>query len=185
MGWLFEAPNPYRRGRSWRGRLGLTRGETQGTSLALFLRCFAICLVGYALTFKVLEWFDWHVDNESEAEAKTETEVEAGASSDDEITLGLIDVCTKVASRLLHKFGKVFYVSFFSVVHLMKLHSLSLIWGVTSETMEYEEQAEIRECRLRIRQKELMRKNGNGGGNDLNINQHNSGYTCGQVNAGS
>jgi len=167
MGWLFEAPNPYRRGRSWRGRLGLTRGETQGTSLALFLRCFAICLVGYALTFKVLEWFDWHVDNESEAEAKTETEVEAGASSDDEITLGLIDVCTKVASRLLHKFGKVFYVSFFSVVHLMKLHSLSLIWGVTSETMEYEEQAEIRECRLRIRQMQLMRKNVNGGGNDL------------------
>ena len=26
----------------------------------------------------------------------------------------------------------------------MKLHSLSLIWGVTSEAMEYEEQAEIR-----------------------------------------
>jgi len=98
-----------------------------------------------------------------------QNESEAGASSDKN-TLGLIDLCTKVASRLLHKFGKVFYVSFFSVVHLMKLHSLSLIWGVTSETMEYEEQAEIRECRLRIRQKELMRKNGNGGGNDLNIN---------------
>jgi len=33
---------------------------------------------------------------------------------------------------------------FFLVVHLMKLHSLSLIWGVTTEAMEYEETAERR-----------------------------------------
>jgi hypothetical protein len=51
VGWLFEAPNPERKGRRWRGRIGLTRGETQGTSLALFLRCFAVCLFGYAFSF--------------------------------------------------------------------------------------------------------------------------------------
>jgi hypothetical protein len=27
------------------------------------------------------------------------------------------------------------------VVHLMKLHSISLVWGVTSEAMEYEDVA--------------------------------------------
>jgi len=66
MGRLFEVPDPMRRGKHWRDRIGLTRGETQGTSLALFLRCFAICLVGYALTFKVLEWFDWNMDQNNE-----------------------------------------------------------------------------------------------------------------------
>ena len=29
----------------------------------------------------------------------------------------------------------------FLVVHLMKLHSLSLVWGVTTEAIEYEELA--------------------------------------------
>jgi hypothetical protein len=48
------------------------------------------------------------------------------------------------ASSVVNKFGKVIYVMFFLVVHLMKLHSLSLIWGVTTEAMEYAENAERR-----------------------------------------
>jgi hypothetical protein len=36
------------------------------------------------------------------------------------------------------------YIAFFLVVHLMKLHSISLIWGVTTEAMEYEEAARKR-----------------------------------------
>jgi hypothetical protein len=37
---------------------------------------------------------------------------------------------------VVNKFGKVIYIMFFLVVHLMKLHSLSLIWGVTTEAMD-------------------------------------------------
>jgi hypothetical protein len=37
--------------------------------------------------------------------------------------------------------GKFMYIVFYLVVHLMKLHSLSLIWGVATEAMEYEELA--------------------------------------------
>lgn len=40
--------------------------------------------------------------------------------------------------------GQTLYIAFFLVVHLMKLHSLSLIWGVTTEAMEYEEVARKR-----------------------------------------
>ncbi len=40
---------------------------------------------------------------------------------------------------------------FVLVVHLMKLHSLSLIWGVTTEAMEYEESAEQRRAGARDR----------------------------------
>jgi hypothetical protein len=54
---------------------------------------------------------------------------------------------SRVASKIMEKFGKFFYVAFFLVVHLMKLHSISLMWGVTSEAMEYEEQAELRQKR--------------------------------------
>ena len=44
----------------------------------------------------------------------------------------------------------------------MKLHSLSLIWGVTSEAMEYEEQAERRERRLRKKRADIRRNTQNG-----------------------
>ena len=150
MGWLFEAPDPMRKGKSWRDRIGLTRGETQGTSLALFLRCYAICLVGYAVTFKLLEWFDWNPAQQN---------MEGGGSDDihgfDTIMdlfayiqgEGFLTYLARVTPRVLQKFGKLFYVVFFLVVHLMKLHSLSLIWGVTSEAMDYEEQAESREVK--------------------------------------
>lgn len=102
IGWLFEAPDPNRR-RLWK-RMGLTRGETQGTSLALFYRCFAAVLVSYAFGFSGLEW---------------------------------------VLSRwtMWAWLGRLLYIAFYLIVHLMKLHCLSLLWGVTTETMEYEDVA--------------------------------------------
>ncbi len=163
MGWLFEAPNPSRRGRSWRGRVGLTRGETQGTSLALFLRCFAVCLFGYALSFKLMDLLanTWIAGSNE----YTHTEVQGTRHGDsilpdnEDLHSQVQELLTKVehesvwgyisrvGSILLGKFGKVFYVAFFLVVHLMKLHSISLMWGVSSEAMEYEEQAELRSKR--------------------------------------
>ena len=168
VGWLFEAPNPARRGRFF-NRVGLTRGETQGTSLALFYRCFALCLVGYAVGFKIVEMMGG-----TETTADDDTNVEGGEcpagedyGADEEgqcgammggettevmasmLSLGLGGfpaLLKRILTRIVKsRFGKLFYVAFFLVVHLMKLHSLSLIWGVTSEAMEYEEQAEKRE----------------------------------------
>ena len=57
----------------------------------------------------------------------------------------------RACARVVDKFGKVIYIMFFLVVHLMKLHSLSLIWGVTTEAMEYEEGAEERMTAARER----------------------------------
>jgi hypothetical protein len=54
IGWLFEAPEPTRR-RLWKLIMGLTRGETQGTSLALLYRLFGMVLLLYAVAFEVLE----------------------------------------------------------------------------------------------------------------------------------
>eukprot|EP00559_Dactyliosolen_fragilissimus_P000413 CAMPEP_0184873768 /NCGR_PEP_ID=MMETSP0580-20130426/42021_1 /TAXON_ID=1118495 /ORGANISM="Dactyliosolen fragilissimus" /LENGTH=738 /DNA_ID=CAMNT_0027376705 /DNA_START=1242 /DNA_END=3455 /DNA_ORIENTATION=- len=184
VGWLFEAPNPERRGRSWRGRIGLTRGETQGTSLALFYRCFAICLVGYAIGFKLVELLRLeeqqthhdqdhdltniilHKNNVHEQYHHLKLD-EDNNNNNMQCTFANLDhhdchqtnnifyaifylksylaSITNLLSILLTKFGKFFYIAFFLVVHLMKLHSLSLIWGVASEAMEYEEQAEKRE----------------------------------------
>lgn len=163
MGWLFEAPDPSRSGRSWRDKLGVTRGETQGTSLALFLRCFAICLLGYALTFKVLEWFEWNLKDDSDLDDGGNDGIQGGFM--DILDLfsyipneGLLTYLLRVTPKVLQKFGFAFYVVFFLVVHLMKLHSLSLIWGVTSEAMEYEEQAENRERKRRKMMKEQQQQ---------------------------
>ena len=175
VGWLFEAPDPARRGRIY-NRMGLTRGETQGTSLALFYRCFALSLVGYAIGFKIVEILgnsggdggDGAVDDAvaaavaAECPAVMENSFDAvggvGVSVRDGqciATLGatgqlsfpaVLSLLRRILARIVKsRFGKTFYVAFFLVVHLMKLHSLSLIWGVTSEAMEYEEQAEKRE----------------------------------------
>ena len=114
IGWLFEAPDPMRR-KLWK-RMGLTRGETQGTSLALFYRMFALSIVSYAVGFKVVDYFTSANKSESQGEW----------------------------SSLYTTLGKFMYVAFFLVVHLMKLHSLSLVWGVTTEAMEYEEVASKR-----------------------------------------
>jgi len=173
VGWLFEAPDPRRR-RVWK-RMGLTRGETQGTSLALFYRVFAFLLLSYALGFQIVERF-----GKSKREGGG---VESGGGSglgEEESAvvllgslflriLGVLGIPTEhplfssvndylkshrelsipslllnTCSCMVNKFGKVIYIMFFLVVHLMKLHSLSLIWGVTTEAMEYEESAEQR-----------------------------------------
>jgi len=170
VGWLFEAPNTDRKGRSWRDRVGLTRGETQGTSLALFLRCFAACLFGYAFSFMLIDFFKQNSGNSGNG-----SDNDNGSNNDNgngngngndnhhhdkEILneiyrIGIFDenetvmeYALKIASFVLEKSGKAFYVMFFLVVHLMKLHSISLMWGVTSEAMEYEEQAESRAKRV-------------------------------------
>lgn len=171
VGWLFEAPDPRRR-RVWK-RMGLTRGETQGTSLALFYRVFAFLLLSYALGFQIVERF---------GKSKRDGDDEGGGSGlgEEESAvvllgclflriLGVLGIPTEhplfssvndylkshrelsipslllnTCSCMVNKFGKVIYIMFFLVVHLMKLHSLSLIWGVTTEAMEYEENAEQR-----------------------------------------
>ena len=122
IGWLFEAPDPGRR--KMFKRMGLTRGETQGTSLALFYRCFALILVSYAIGFSAIEWLKWndHVVKEQEVPA--------------EVRRWWPDW-----SSLFTWVGTFLYIAFFLVVHLMKLHCLSLVWGVTTEAMEYEEVA--------------------------------------------
>lgn len=115
IGWLFEAPDPKRR-KVWR-RVGLTRGETQGTSLALFYRFFMGSILSYALGF--------HIFRSSSADADGTT----------------IPVEWTGMWSILQQLGQFMYIAFFLVVHLMKLHSLSLVWGVTTEAMEYEDLA--------------------------------------------
>mmetsp|Transcript_13256 Transcript_13256/g.21747 ORF Transcript_13256/g.21747 Transcript_13256/m.21747 type:complete len:1038 (+) Transcript_13256:201-3314(+) len=174
VGWLFEAPDPRRR-RVWK-RMGLTRGETQGTSLALFYRVFAFLLLSYALGFQVVERFGKSkrdgdgVDDGGERSGLGEeesavillgclflrilgvlgipTEHPLFSSVNDYLKshqeLSIPSLLLNTCSCIVNKFGKVIYIMFFLVVHLMKLHSLSLIWGVTTEAMEYEENAEQR-----------------------------------------
>jgi hypothetical protein len=123
IGWLFEAPDPGRR-RLWK-RMGLTRGETQGTSLALFYRFFAFVLVAYAVGFQGLEWI-----------RNNDTTSSLGSPKDDIFLFGFLNV-----TQLWSSCAPVMFIAFFLVVHLMKLHCLSLVWGVTTEAMEYEEVA--------------------------------------------
>merc|ERR1719223_1930496 len=47
------------------------------------------------------------------------------------------------------QYDKIGYSVFYLFIHLMKLHSISLIWGVASEAMEFEEMTEKREKRRR------------------------------------
>lgn len=115
IGWLFEAPDPKRR-KVWK-RMGLTRGETQGSSLALFYRFFAFVVISYAIGFSILEFLV--------KERATEL-----------VLFGVLNV-----SKVFSSLGQFMYVAFFLVVHLMKLHCLSLVWGVTTEALEYEEVA--------------------------------------------
>ena len=189
VGWLFEAPDPRRR-RVWK-RMGLTRGETQGTSLALFYRVFAFLLLSYALGFQMVDFFGngrGRVgDDTEEAQAAAREESAMALVTTfflrcfDGVGVPIIHLLANLEQRfssagsgmhqllssttstlqlysdrsvpslflhacacIVNKSGKVIYVMFFLVVHLMKLHSLSLIWGVTTEAMEYEETAEQR-----------------------------------------
>ena len=116
IGWLFEAPDPKRR--KVFKKMGMTRGETQGTSLALFYRLFAFCAVSYAIGFKLVD-IEWIFEKTSSDEGKKYVMI----------------------TFLFKKWYQCVYIAFFLVIHLMKLHSTSLIWGVTTEAMEYEEVA--------------------------------------------
>jgi len=51
--------------------------------------------------------------------------------------------------QVLSKLWAIFYIAFYLVGNLMKLYSVSLLWGVATEAMEYEEQAEIRCMNMR------------------------------------
>jgi len=119
IGWLFEAPEPKRR--KVFKKMGMTRGETQGTSLALFYRFFAFSAVSYAVGFKLVD-IEWIF--------KTNNDI--SETGDEENKHQMI-------TFLLKKWAQCMYIAFFLVIHLMKLHSTSLIWGVTTEAMEYEE----------------------------------------------
>ena len=100
VGWLFEAPDPKRR--KIFSRLGMTRGETQGSSLALFYRMFSCNLLLFGLLFTFHSYL----------------------------------YPSKPSPTALH-------VMFYLSIHVMKLHSVSLVWGVTTEAMEYEETAGV------------------------------------------
>jgi hypothetical protein len=133
IGWLFEAPDPGRR-KVWK-RMGLTRGETQGTSLALFYRCFALSLLSYAVGFVLVDLIKKYpklLPFTSDSFDK-EYSTEAAAS--------IISILWSWTGYFFSRLGQFMYIAFFLVVHLMKLHSLSLVWGVTTEAMEYEDVA--------------------------------------------
>lgn len=154
IGWLFEAPDPGRR--IMFKRMGLTRGETQGSSLALFYRCFALILLSYAIGFPLLEWLKSNHQRVLVQRVTFSTEQQQSINQHEEDMLlslpektlrNLYNLFQFIASMipdvptLLATFGQALYIAFFLVVHLMKLHSLSLMWGVTTEAMEYEEAA--------------------------------------------
>jgi len=211
MGWLFEAPNPDRKGKRWRDRVGLTRGETQGTSLALFYRIFAILLVGYALGFQLVDYVSQQqsptqsfISTLEETESKqaiyimscfqgilkqqsqdipthgyTQSLIQSSSSS---FLLPLSQILSTTSClyhhiqysyftraffhQALSKFWAIFYIAFYLVGNLMKLYSVSLLWGVATEAMEYEEQAELRyinSLRISNKQNSLGRDVGGGG----------------------
>lgn len=139
IGWLFEAPDPSRR-KVWK-KMGLTRGETQGTSLALFYRFFAICVLAYAVGFQLMDWFQ----NSKRGEGNNNsTEDQVDSVINEERVHALRYVTTAFWRAIpfwLTTIGQFMYVAFFLVMHLMKLHSISLVWGVTTEAMEYEDVA--------------------------------------------
>lgn len=144
IGWLFEAPDPSRR-KLWKS-MGLTRGETQGSSLALFYRFFALTVASYALAFIVMEimqnrpqWIPFLSKKISE---------EANPIDEEDQTT-FANLLGEWVQQAWQKIGEFMYIAFFLVVHLMKLHSISLVWGVTTEAMEYEDVArKARESKL-------------------------------------
>jgi hypothetical protein len=142
IGWLFEAPDPQRR--RWWKRIGLTRGETQGTSLALFYRFFALSLWSYAIGFKAIEFLvqvnEYRMEGQDEFQSQSSWR-------------GVL-----LVKVMLQHLGKGMYIAFFLVVHLMKQHSISLLWGVATEAMEYEETSKKRH--LLKQQKHAMHNNG-------------------------
>mmetsp|Transcript_22489 Transcript_22489/g.25310 ORF Transcript_22489/g.25310 Transcript_22489/m.25310 type:complete len:995 (+) Transcript_22489:34-3018(+) len=133
IGWLFEAPDPSRR--KVFKKMGMTRGETQGTSLALFYRFFAASTLSYAVGFQLVDI----IQNYGIAEWIFGTSINNNNDRDNETNNILFGTLWKTVPYLLKKWGQFIYIAFFLVVHLMKLHATSLVWGVTTEAMEYEE----------------------------------------------
>ena len=113
--------------------MGLTRGQTQGTSLALFYRCFAWFLVVCGVLFTAIEWWSASSSN-GDSEPAMERSLTEG-----EYSGSFASFVTRWVSW--QNVLAALYICFYLVVHLMKLHSLSLVWGVTTEAMEYEEVA--------------------------------------------
>jgi hypothetical protein len=143
IGWLFEAPDPSRR--KVFKKMGMTRGETQGTSLALFYRFFALSALSYAVGFQlvyilqnygIIEWIFGTNNNDNN---DNNTNSSDDVANDNYFTYETATKLVGTLWNLLKKWGQFMYIAFFLVVHLMKLHSTSLIWGVTTEAMEYEE----------------------------------------------
>jgi hypothetical protein len=157
IGWLFEAPDPSRR-KLWK-KMGLTRGATQGTSLALFYRFFALSVLFYAVGFFLVDILQSNGGLEgifgTNGTTTTTTTLEDGTTvtttnTNIEIDFneGGVAIVSSILALLwraipfwLTRLGQFMYVAFFLVVHLMKLHSISLVWGVTTEAMEYEDVA--------------------------------------------
>eukprot|EP00536_Pseudo-nitzschia_multiseries_P013779 jgi/Psemu1/245593/estExt_Genewise1.C_6140010 len=151
IGWLFEAPDPKRR--KVFKKMGMTRGETQGTSLALFYRFFALSALSYAYGFLLVDWIrnlEWirSYENANNGYNGDGESASASASSD----------ATPIIPFLLDKLGKCLYVAFFLLVTLMTRHSTSLVWGVTTEAMEYEEIAR-KQRGLKHKKTQLQRLN--------------------------
>ena len=207
VGWLFEAPDPRRR-KTWK-RMGLTRGETQGTSLALFYRVFAFLLLSYAIGFKMVDTFGAKsgATTARDEEDITESTIavvwtfflrlgQRVGMPMDQFVVSLDHFASRIPyigqytssisllstwqtfqdvsipshfvygfKSVISQFGSIIYIMFFLVVHLMKLHSLSLIWGVTTEAMDYEENAEIRQMMAKEKKSsgDLTRKTSSGG----------------------
>jgi hypothetical protein len=144
IGWLFEAPDPSRR-KVWK-KMGCTRGATQGTSLALFYRFFALSLLSYAAGFQIVDLvqngnLSWIPPLKSWFDTKSLHDETDPLQADTAATLSIISAMWAWIPYILSQLGHVMYIAFFLVVHLMKLHSISLVWGVTSEAMEYEDVA--------------------------------------------
>mmetsp|Transcript_5376 Transcript_5376/g.8463 ORF Transcript_5376/g.8463 Transcript_5376/m.8463 type:complete len:866 (-) Transcript_5376:14-2611(-) len=137
IGWLFEAPDPARR-KIWRN-MGLTRGETQGTSLALFYRAFALCLCMYAMGFWIIVQYKNNINTTKEDENDDERTTTSTNDNNDNSSTSKYLLWFVSFQYLFQTVGQMIYICFFLVVHLMKLHSLSLIWGVATEAMEYED----------------------------------------------
>lgn len=146
IGWLFEAPDPNRR-LIWK-TIGLTRGDTQGTSLALFYRIFAIVLLSYAIGFSTIDMIIKYYTSQQITDNNNVTidqnhRIEFEKNEDDGsfffFTNNIFSKITDILS-LWSIISQCLYIAFFLVVHLMKLHCLSLIWGVATEAIEYEEE---------------------------------------------
>jgi hypothetical protein len=119
--------------------------------LALFYRCFAIILISYAAGFALTEWLRQHHDTPLHDAAQS-----VPSSMKESFRTWWPEFFFLQRSLWLY-LGQGLYIAFFLVVHLMKLHSLSLVWGVTTEAMEYEEVARKRNTTMESSKTRIQR----------------------------